>query len=123
MSEENQELKTLKDIDVNSYFCNLLKNVFKETNISVVKDEFGVEINLGKDIGKNRIEHHYIDFNKAFCDLRQEAIKWINFWRKDSNISKDTAYGTIKLLNNEKINVFMEFFNITEEDLKQEVEK
>ncbi len=50
--------------------------------------------------------------------LKQEAIKWVKNWQKEKITGRRQESGTYQYHRNMKINLFKDFFNITEEDLK-----
>ena len=74
-------------------------------------------------IDKGYVVDNIIDKNWVnSTELKQEAIKWIKFGRKNLNGEKENPTG----FNIEKLEIvesgvsqfILEFFNITEEDLK-----
>jgi len=51
-------------------------------------------------------------------DLRQEAINWIKEWKRDSIEAMRTEHYPQAMISDAKIEAFMNFFNITDEELE-----
>ena len=52
--------------------------------------------------------------------LRQETINWIKEWKRDSIEAMRTEHYPQAMISDAKIEAFMNFFNITDEELKND---
>ena len=78
------------------------------------------ELKTVKDMEKSDIE---IGFIVEVIELKQEAIKWVKFYRNAIEEKKKLikVYGCLEediIKLKSKCEVLIEFFNLTEEDLK-----
>jgi hypothetical protein len=87
------KLKTLKNITVKMQDLTVGK-------VNEIKFEDGPEATLLK------------------MELRQEAINWIKEWKRDSIEAMRTEHYPQAMISDAKIEAFMNFFNITDEELK-----
>jgi len=113
---ENKELKTLKDLkaeDLHNFYLEAIKKLKPES----------FNPNANKPYSEMTEEQKFIDkfiLEKIFEFYKSEAIKWV----KDRNkvvhnklLTLQARIGALKMTED-----FKDFFNITEEELKNEKE-
>jgi len=72
-----------------------------------------------KDLGKGRVKDE--DFNDTYflvSELKQKAIKWVKEYQEEEIINMNAGRMTVGHYWKGKRVALMDFFNLTEEDLK-----
>jgi len=91
--------------------------IFKTLKDLNWKNDFGE----GEEITESRKERSLEDGtypSVKIMDLREEAINWITKWKRDSIEALRTKHYPQAMISDTKIEVFKEFFNIEEKELK-----